>query len=98
MNVSKSNNSPCSVNCCTKNLVRSTAEADLQQLSYALKVLLQTEKQLRVSKNQATWLTAALLQLSSTGSSNDVGDARLSVRTLEPQGGIDWENSFSLCC
>ncbi|KAL5544024.1 hypothetical protein UlMin_007808 [Ulmus minor] len=42
-----------------------TSEADLQKLSRALKVLSETEKQLRVSKNQTTWLTVALLQLSS---------------------------------
>ncbi|XP_051123191.1 protein STICHEL-like 2 [Andrographis paniculata] len=63
------------------------SEADLQQLSSALNILLQTEKQLRLSKNQTTWLTAALLQLSSTGSSYDASNARLSVRTLEPQDG-----------
>lgn len=41
------------------------AEADLQMLGRALKILSETEKQLRVSKNQSTWLTAALLQFSS---------------------------------
>ncbi|KAI3454362.1 hypothetical protein Pfo_011025 [Paulownia fortunei] len=63
------------------------SEADMQQLSHALKVLSQTEKQLRMSKNQTTWLTVALLQLSSAGSSHDVSDARLSMRTLHPQDG-----------
>lgn len=62
------------------------AEADLQQLSYALKILLETEKHLRTSNNQATWLTAALLQLSSTVASYDASEVRLSVRTLDPQG------------
>ncbi|XP_024032525.1 protein STICHEL-like 2, partial [Morus notabilis] len=38
---------------------------DLQKLSHALKILSETEKQLRMSKNQTTWLTVALLQLSS---------------------------------
>ncbi|XLR04366.1 hypothetical protein S83_070564, partial [Arachis hypogaea] len=39
-------------------------EADMQKLSHALKVHSETEKQLRMSKNQRTWFTAALLQLS----------------------------------
>lgn len=42
-----------------------SAEGDLQKLSHALKILSETEKQLRMSKNQTTWLTVALLQLSS---------------------------------
>ncbi|KAL1333668.1 hypothetical protein HN51_062544 [Arachis hypogaea] len=45
-------------------LIRQTSEADMQKLSHALKVLSETEKQLRISKNQRTWFTAALLQLS----------------------------------
>ncbi|KAL0284545.1 UNVERIFIED_CONTAM: protein STICHEL-like 2 [Sesamum calycinum] len=40
-----------------------------------------------MSKNQTTWLTVALLQLSSPGSLRDVGDARLSTKTLHPQDG-----------
>ncbi|EXB94436.1 DNA polymerase III subunit [Morus notabilis] len=44
---------------------RHTSEMDLQKLSHALKILSETEKQLRMSKNQTTWLTVALLQLSS---------------------------------
>ncbi|KAE8733726.1 AAA-type ATPase family protein isoform 2 [Hibiscus syriacus] len=45
-----------------------SSEADLQKLSHALRTLSETEKHLRVSKNQTTWLTAALLQLSSMDS------------------------------
>jgi hypothetical protein len=41
------------------------AEADLQKLSHALRILSEAEKQLRTSKNQTTWFTVALLQLSS---------------------------------
>ncbi|XP_059657234.1 protein STICHEL-like 2 isoform X2 [Cornus florida] len=67
---------------------RHTSEADLQLLSNALKILSETEKQLRTSKNQTTWLTVALLQLSSAGScSLDADDSRLSVRTVHPRGG-----------
>ncbi|GMJ13707.1 hypothetical protein like AT4G24790 [Hibiscus trionum] len=46
-----------------------SSEADLQKLSHALRTLSETEKHLRVSKNQTTWLTVALLQLSSMDSS-----------------------------
>ncbi|KAL2492370.1 Protein STICHEL-like 2 [Abeliophyllum distichum] len=62
------------------------SEADIQELSHALKILSETEKQLRTSKNQTTWLTAALLQLSTLGSSPDANESRLSIRTLNPQG------------
>lgn len=62
------------------------AEADMQQLRHALKILSETEKQLRTSKNQTTWLTVALLQLSSAGASHDDNDPRLSMITLHPQG------------
>uniref|UniRef100_A0A5B7BA44 DNA-directed DNA polymerase n=1 Tax=Davidia involucrata TaxID=16924 RepID=A0A5B7BA44_DAVIN len=67
---------------------RTLAEADLQQLSHALKILSETEKQLRTSKNQTTWLTVSLLQLSSLGSSFlDANDSRLCVRTVHPRDG-----------
>ncbi|CAL9766341.1 unnamed protein product [Musa acuminata subsp. burmannicoides] len=45
------------------------ADIGMQKLRHALKVLSETEKQLRSSKNQATWLTVALLQLSAVESS-----------------------------
>nr|GMD36262.1 protein STICHEL-like 2 isoform X1 [Ipomoea batatas]GMD85064.1 protein STICHEL-like 2 isoform X1 [Ipomoea batatas]GME11774.1 protein STICHEL-like 2 isoform X1 [Ipomoea batatas] len=61
------------------------SEASTQQLSHALKILSETEKQLRMSKSQTTWLTAALLQLSSVGSSMDLNEARLCSRTEYPQ-------------
>ncbi|KAM2939078.1 hypothetical protein FF1_038784 [Malus domestica] len=54
---------------------RHTSEADLQKLTFALRIFSETEKQLRVSKNQTTWLTAALLQLSSVESSSSDGNA-----------------------
>lgn len=61
------------------------SEAEKQQLSHALKVLSETEKQLRMSKNQTTWLTAALLQLSSVGPSLDAKDGNLCLRTVYEQ-------------
>lgn len=64
---------------------------DLQKLSHALKILSETEKQLRAAKNQTTWLTVALLQLSSVESSFlDVNDSRASsIRTEIPRGKQD---------
>lgn len=61
------------------------AEADLQQLNNALKILSETEKQLRASKNQTTWLTVALLQLSSAPSFN-ANNSSLCVRSEHPRG------------
>jgi DNA polymerase III gamma/tau subunit len=40
----------------------SAAEVDVHKLRNALEVLSETEKQLKTTKNQSTWLTAALLQ------------------------------------
>ncbi|KAG6401976.1 hypothetical protein SASPL_138844 [Salvia splendens] len=62
------------------------SEDDTRQLSHALKILSQTEKQLRMSNNQMTWLTVALLQLSSAAS-NEGSDPRLSTRSLLPKDG-----------
>ncbi|XP_009790508.1 protein STICHEL-like 2 isoform X2 [Nicotiana tabacum] len=61
------------------------AEAEKQQLSHALKVLSDTEKQLRMSKNQTTWLTAALLQLSSVGALVDAKVGNSCMRTVYQQ-------------
>ncbi|KAK0588315.1 hypothetical protein LWI29_037813 [Acer saccharum] len=61
---------------------RHASEVDMQKLSHALKILSETEKQLRMSKHQTTWLTVALLQLSSVEcSSLDVNDSKLSLRS-----------------
>jgi DNA polymerase III gamma/tau subunit len=38
------------------------AEIDVHKLRNALEILSETEKQLKTTKNQSTWLTAALLQ------------------------------------
>ncbi|XP_031474286.1 protein STICHEL-like 1 [Nymphaea colorata] len=40
----------------------SLTEVELQRLRHSLKILSEAEKQLRMSKNQTTWLTVALLQ------------------------------------
>lgn len=58
-----------------------TSEAEFQQLSHALKILSETEKQLRMSKNQTTWLTVALLQLNSVSPSLDSNESRLCMKT-----------------
>ncbi|KAI3727013.1 hypothetical protein L1987_66820 [Smallanthus sonchifolius] len=67
---------------------RHTSEAELQQLNNALKILSETEKQLRSSKNQTTWLTVALLQLSSAPSFNP-SDSSLCVRSEQPRVSAD---------
>lgn len=51
-------------------LLYNIAEEEMQKLSNALKILSDAEKHLRASKNQTTWLTVALLQLSNTDSSS----------------------------
>ncbi|KAJ4972535.1 hypothetical protein NE237_005709 [Protea cynaroides] len=61
---------------------RHSSEANLQKLRHSLKILSETEKQLRSSKNQTTWLTVALLQLSSVeSSSSDANDSRICLKT-----------------
>jgi len=68
-----------------------TAEADLQKLSHALRILSESEKQLRISKNQTTWFTAALLQLSSVEySSPDTNTTKLCTRAASVRGGLDF--------
>ncbi|KAJ7945773.1 protein STICHEL-like 2 [Quillaja saponaria] len=58
------------------------SEADLQKLNHALRILSETEKQLRMSKNQTTWFTVALLQLGSVEySSADAYDSKFCLRT-----------------
>lgn len=64
-----------------------TAETDMQRLSHALKILSETEKQLRMSKNQSTWLTVALLQLSSLETpSLNANDPKSSLRNAHDRG------------
>lgn len=63
------------------------AEASLQQLNHALKILSETEKQLRASNSQTTWLIVALLQLSSVGNSlSDAHDLRMCEKLVQPTG------------
>ncbi|KAL5214798.1 hypothetical protein ABZP36_003950 [Zizania latifolia] len=50
------------------------AEVGIKKLRRALKILSETEKQLRTSRNQATWVTVALLQFG-TNESNLVADS-----------------------
>ncbi|OMO52826.1 hypothetical protein CCACVL1_29067 [Corchorus capsularis] len=65
-----------------------SSEVDLQKLNYALRTLSETEKHLRVSKNQTTWLTVALLQLSSAESNLlDVNDPKLCLANSQQKEG-----------
>ncbi|RDX67548.1 Protein STICHEL-like 2, partial [Mucuna pruriens] len=67
---------------------RYTSEVDMQKLSHALRILSETEKHLRISKNQTTWFTAALLQLSSVEySSVDTNDTMLCTRAVSNRDG-----------
>ncbi|KAL5216315.1 hypothetical protein ABZP36_007716 [Zizania latifolia] len=50
------------------------AEVGIKKLRHALKILSETEKQLRTSRNQATWVTVALLQFG-TNESNLVAES-----------------------
>lgn len=51
-----------------KEFFTAVTDVSMQPLKHALKILSETEKQLRTSKNQATWLTVALLQFSTEDS------------------------------
>lgn len=60
----------------------------MQKLRHALKVLSETEKQLRASKNQSTWLTVALLQFN-TGESSplmEISDSQAYARITYMRG------------
>ncbi|XP_030492539.2 protein STICHEL-like 2 [Cannabis sativa] len=77
---------------------RHNSEMDLQKLSHALKILSETEKQLRLSKNQTTWLTVALLQLSSsTECSSEVNDSKLWIDNVH-ESGENWKHVVSCSC
>ncbi|XP_065874106.1 protein STICHEL-like 2 isoform X2 [Euphorbia lathyris] len=65
-----------------------SSEVDKQRLSSALKILSETEKQLRMAKNQSTWLTVALLQLNSLESAPlDAIDTNSSLRISQDRDG-----------
>ena len=69
----------------------------MQKLSHALKVLSETEKQLRISKNQRTWFTAALLQLSAEEySCVDANDAKLCLNAAANRGELGFFSGLLL--
>ncbi|KAG7951935.1 hypothetical protein I3843_12G033600 [Carya illinoinensis] len=64
------------------------SEVDMKKLSHGLTILSETEKQFRVSKNQTTWLTVALLRLSSMESSSlDSNDSNFCLKRAQDQDG-----------
>lgn len=64
------------------------SEAGQKQLSNVLKILSEAEKQLKMSKCQATWLTVALLQFNSVGCSfMESNDTRSCERTTHSRDG-----------
>ncbi|KAK8680355.1 hypothetical protein V6N13_109301 [Hibiscus sabdariffa] len=73
-----------------------TSESSLQKLSHALRALSETEKHLRVSKNQTTWLTVALLQLSSMESDiPEANDSKLRLQNAQHKEADSDSNSTS---
>ncbi|PIA47018.1 hypothetical protein AQUCO_01400021v1 [Aquilegia coerulea] len=74
---------------------RSLTEAELERLKQALKLLLEAEKQLRVSSERSTWFTAALLQLGSVPSPDPSHSSssrkQSSKTTVEDQSNTSWE-------
>ncbi|RIA04280.1 hypothetical protein BRARA_K01482 [Brassica rapa] len=78
-------------------LTRHTSEEEIQKLSNALKILSDAEKHLRASKNQTTWLTVALLQLSNSDSSSYAANENgLSLRSQGSKDG-DLSSTSSEC-
>ncbi|XP_023738140.2 protein STICHEL isoform X1 [Lactuca sativa] len=65
---------------------RSLTEAEIERLKHALKLLSESEKQLRLSSERSTWFTATLLQLGSVPSADPTpsgSSRRQSSRTTE---------------
>lgn len=65
---------------------RSLTEAEIERLKHALKLLSESEKQLRLSSERSTWFTATLLQLGSVPSTDPTpsgSSRRQSSRTTE---------------
>lgn len=55
-------------NWCCWSILTSVTEAEVERLKHALKLLSESEKQLRISSERSTWFTATLLQLGSVPS------------------------------
>lgn len=72
------------------------ADVGLQKLRNALKVLSETDKQLRSSKSCATWLTVALLQFN-TGDTTDVDDSMTLVQTSDLKGEEEFFSGKCFC-
>ncbi|KAL4556415.1 hypothetical protein LXL04_039066 [Taraxacum kok-saghyz] len=65
---------------------RSLTESEIERLKHALKLLSESEKQLRLSSERSTWFTATLLQLGSVPSADPTpsgSSRRQSSRTTE---------------
>ncbi|XP_018471253.1 protein STICHEL-like 2 isoform X2 [Raphanus sativus] len=90
-------------------LSRHTSEEEMEKLSNALKILSDAEKQLRASKNQTTWLTVALLQLSndvdlsSTSSDCPCDEVNSETEECQEKNCIEtvetvWKRVIEMCC
>ncbi|KAF0914881.1 hypothetical protein E2562_032801 [Oryza meyeriana var. granulata] len=86
-----------------------SAEVDVHKLRNALEILSETEKQLKTTKNQSTWLTAALLQFNMrepyclddaavssmfTESQTDDGAAILKDESLDTSSHLCYQNKI----
>ncbi|KAF8117754.1 hypothetical protein N665_0008s0104 [Sinapis alba] len=79
-------------------LARHTSEEEMQKLSNALKILSDAEKHLRASKNQTTWLTVALLQLSNTDSSSFATNENEKCLKSQTSKDVDLSSTSSSDC
>ncbi|KAL5704791.1 hypothetical protein ACHQM5_023167 [Ranunculus cassubicifolius] len=72
---------------------RSLTEAEVERLKQALKLLLEAEKQLRLSSERSTWFTAALLQLGSVPSPDPTSSSgrKSSKTTDEGHSNSSWD-------
>lgn len=87
-------------------LVATVSKEDMEKLRQALRILSEAEKQLRVTTDKVTWLTAALLQLApdqnyllptssgATPSKNHTPTTRENIQEGVMQGNRDHDNVF----
>ncbi|XP_013671235.2 protein STICHEL-like 2 isoform X1 [Brassica napus] len=78
-------------------ITKHTSEEEIQKLNNALKILSDAEKHLRASKNQTTWLTVALLQLSNADSSSFATNENELCLKRQRNNDVDLSSTSSDC-
>ncbi|KAL0834908.1 hypothetical protein Bca101_086797 [Brassica carinata] len=78
-------------------ITKHTSEEEIQKLNNALKILSDAEKHLRASKNQTTWLTVALLQLSNTETSSFATNENELCLKSQRNNDVDLSSTSSDC-